>query len=156
MKQILGVVDFSEATEKVLEVAAELANTNKANLIVLFPYRLIHEDLGGDMLSLKKKLESEARRKFQVLRDNLQGLEKTPCEFHPEIGFLAGRLSSYLGKKNVDMVVIGERQVNEGTNRNSPDLQDLISASTIPFVIVPGQINGANLYAVQNNTKLSL
>ena len=38
MKQILGVVDFSEGTEKVLEVAADLANNNKANLIVLFPF----------------------------------------------------------------------------------------------------------------------
>lgn len=149
MKQILGVVDFSEATEKVLEVAADLANTNKANLIVLFPYRLIHEDLGGDMVSLKKKLESEARIKFQVLRDNLHSLEKTPREFHPEIGFLAGRLSSYLAKKNIDMVVIGERQMNEANNKHSPDLQNLISASTIPFVIVPGQISAATLYTVQ-------
>ena len=149
MKQILGVVDFSEGTEKVLEVAADLANNNKANLIVLFPYRLIHEDLGGDMVSLKKKLESEARIKFQVLRDNLHGLEKTPCEFYPEIGFLAGRLSSYLAKKNIDIVVIGERQVNEGNTKNRPDLQNLISTSTIPFVIVPGQISAATLYTVQ-------
>ena len=150
MKQILGVVDFSEATEKVLEVAAGLANANNANLIVLFPYRLIHEDLGGDMISLKKRLEAEARKKFQAIRDGLQALEKTPCEFHPEIGFLAGRLSSYLSKKNVDMVIIGERQVNEGSSKNSPDLQNLISASTIPFVIVPNQISAVAPIYVQN------
>lgn len=141
MKQILCVVDFSEATEKVLEEAANLANASKAHIIVLFPYRLIGQSHGDDMVSVKTTLESEAKKKFQNLKNTLQSLEKASCEFHPEIGFAAGRISAYLAKKYVDMVIIGEQQLNEGNYKNGSDLQNMISTSRVPFVVVPPKVS---------------
>lgn len=140
MKQILCVIDFSEETEKVLEEAANLADASKAHLIVLFPYRLIGQGHGDDMVALKTTLESEAQKKFQNLKNALPGLEKASCEFHPEIGFAAGRISAYLRKKYVDTVIIGEQQLNEGYNKNGADLPDMISASRVPFIVVPPKV----------------
>lgn len=139
MKQILCVVDFSEATEKVLEEAANLANASKAHMIILFPYRLISQSHADDMVSVRTTLESEAKKKFQNLKNTLQGLEKASCEFHPEIGFAAGRISAYLAKKYVDMVIIGEQQLNEG--KNGSDLQNMISTSSVPLVVVPPKVS---------------
>jgi nucleotide-binding universal stress UspA family protein len=141
MKQILCVVDFSEATEKVLEEAANLANASKAHMIVLFPYRLLSQGHGDDMVALKTTLESEAKKKFQNMKNTLQSLEKASCEFQPEIGFAAGRISAYLAKKYVDMVIIGEQQLNEGNYKNGSDLQNMISTSRVPFVVVRPRVN---------------
>lgn len=141
MKKILCVVDFSETSEKVLKVAADLANASKAHLIVLFPYRLIDQDHGGDINALKTRLETEAKRKFQDLTNCLPGLKKVVLEFHPEIGFVVGRINAYLAKNNIDIVIIGEHQVKERNNQHNGDLEKLISTSRVPFIIVPPKVS---------------
>ena len=67
MKQMLCVIDGSESSRKVLEVAVKVANAFGAHLIVLFPYRLIPNGFGGDIPSLKAKIEKEAHEKFDIL-----------------------------------------------------------------------------------------
>jgi nucleotide-binding universal stress UspA family protein len=140
MKEILCVVDFGENSEKVLKVAAELAKASKAHLIVLFAYRLIDQDHGGDMNALKKRLESQAERKFQDLKSTMPCLEKVAPEFYPEVGFVVGRINAHLAKNKIDIVIIGENQVKEGNNQNNGDLEKLISTSRIPFIIVPPKV----------------
>jgi nucleotide-binding universal stress UspA family protein len=141
MKEILCVVDFSEASEKVLGAAADLATASKAHLIVLFPYRLLDQDHGGDMNALKKRLDSEATRKFQDLKKTLPRLEKVIPEFHSEIGFVVGRINAYLAKNKIDIVIIGEHPVKERNNQINGELEKLISTSRIPFIIVPPKVS---------------
>src|SRR5690349_15298176 len=141
MKEILCVVDFSGATGKVLEVAARIASACNAHLIVVYPYRLLldptHE---GDMMSLKRKIEAQAREKFQFLRSTLEVLKDVSVDFQPEIGFLADRIHAYTRKKNIDMIIIGQPQAGSETDIRNLNFQDLISNSQLPFVIVPAEI----------------
>lgn len=149
MKVILCVVDFSDVSENVLKVAVDLASTSKAHLIVLFPYRLVNQDQEDDMNALKKRLESEAKRKFQDLINTLPELKNVVTEFYSEIGFVDGRIKAYLTKNNIDMVIIGEHQVKERNNQNNGDLEKLISTSRTPFIIVPPKVNANTCLADQ-------
>jgi nucleotide-binding universal stress UspA family protein len=140
MKQILCVVDLSESTEKVLEVAARIANACKAHLIVLFPYRLIDYNHRGDIPSLKLKLESEAREKFQQLRRVTPGLATLPCELQVEIGFIADRINAHVRRGNIDMIVMGQQKEYSPADGKGFDLQHLITSAQLPFVIVPAAV----------------
>ncbi len=138
MKQILCVIDLTESAGKVLEVAAGLATACKAHLIVLFPYRLITSGgYQGDLPSLKLKLEIDAKEKFDELRKGLPGMESITYEFVCEIGFVSDRIEANIRKKKVDLVVIGQQQTHASADLRTFNLQELISASRLPFVIVP-------------------
>lgn len=150
MKQILCVIDFNQAAGNVLETAARIANSCRAHLIVLFPYRLIGHSHSGAMTSLRAKLESEAKEQFQCLRKTLPEVENSSCEFYAEIGFMTDRISAHLAKNDIDMVIIGQQQANAGNDKNGSNLQKLITTSEIPFVIVPTKVNAeATIYSIQ-------
>lgn len=140
MKQILCVIDFSESAGRVWSVAAGIASAYNANLIVLFPYRLIDYTHHGDVPSLKRKLESEAREKFDSLRSLHPTTGNVSWEFHAEIGFMADRIKSYVKRNNIDMVVVGQEATSGAIDMRGFNLQELISSSKLPFIIVPGAV----------------
>ena len=137
------VIDLTETSGKVLEVGARIANACKAHLIVLFPYRLIDYGYRGDMGSLKGKLEAEAREKFHDLQKLLGGMETLSREFHPEIGFIADRINSYVKKNKIEMVIVGQEQTINTKDVKEFNIQHLIADSKIPFVIVPADVKHA-------------
>ncbi|HEX8039905.1 MAG TPA: universal stress protein [Chryseosolibacter sp.] len=137
MKQLLCVVDFSDSTAKVLEIAGRIASGYKAHLVVLFPYRLIDYAYRGDITALKLRLESEAKEKFQELKKNIPALQNVSCEFQPEIGFIFDRITSNLKKNKTEMIIIGQQQTVTINDLKGVSLQNLISGSKLPFVIVP-------------------
>src|SRR5690606_15896070 len=130
----------SESAVKVLEVASRIAKAYAAHLIVLFPYRLITNGFEGDIPSLKRKLETEAKEKYEALKKTVAD-EPVSSEFVSEIGFVADRIAAHVNRKNIDMVVIGQQQTASNTDPRSFDLQKLIAASKLPFVIVPAEVN---------------
>lgn len=141
MKQILCVVDLTESSGKVLKVAGRMAKAYDTGLLVLYPYRLIgngHPD--DNITSLKLRLETLAREKFHDIIGK-SGLENLPCDFQPEIGFLADRISAHARRKNIDMVIIAQQQSDKENDLRSYNLHNLISNSQIPFVIVPAEVN---------------
>ena len=139
MKQILCVVDLTESSRKVLEVAGRMAKAYATGLLVLYPYRLIGNGHADDNISsLKLRLETLAREKFQDIIGK-SGLENLPCDFQPEIGFLADRINAHARKKNIDMVIIAQQQSDKENDIRSYNLHNLISNSQIPFVIVPAE-----------------
>ena len=140
MRQILCVVDFTESAGKVLEVAARIAKGCGAQLLVLFPYRLIINGFQGDIPALKRMLETEARVKFEALKQTLHD-ENLSCEFVSEIGFAADRIEAHVKRDNIDMVVIGQQQTIPANDIKSFNVQALISDSKLPFVIVPAEVN---------------
>lgn len=141
MKQILCVVDLTESSGKVLEVAGRIAKAYGNGLLVLYPYRLIGNGYPGDNISsLKKRLETVAREKFHDIIGR-SGLESLHYDFQPEIGFLADRINAHAQRKNIDMVIIGQLQSDTENDIRSFNLHKLISNSQIPFVIVPAEVN---------------
>ncbi len=139
MRRILCVVDLTESSQTVLEVATRIAVAYGDYLIVLFPYRLIDSGYQGDVASLKKKLESEAREKFAVLKNRITDMAKIPCEFQAEIGFIPDRIQAHVRRNNIDMVIIGQQKGGPGNDSKGYDLQELIASSKLPFVIVPAK-----------------
>ena len=149
MKRILCVIDLTETSTKVLEIAADIASGCKAQLIILFPYRLIDYGYRGDITALRQKLESEAREKFQTLRTKVPSLQMISHEFQPEIGFIFDRIVSNIKKNQVDMIVIGQQQTLTINDIKGLSLQSLISSSTLPYVIVPEEKNAEPVPSVQ-------
>jgi len=140
MKEILCVVDLSESSGKVLDVAARIAIACRAHLNVLYPYRLIDYNHHGDMPSLKQRLESQAKEKFQQLKSKLVHLAEISCDFQPEIGFMSDRISAHLRRNSVDLVVIGQDQIETSNDIRTLDLQHMIRSTQLPFVIVPAEV----------------
>jgi nucleotide-binding universal stress UspA family protein len=146
MRKILCVIDLTESSGKVLEVAAGIAIACKSHLVALFPYRLIDYAFSGEVATLKSKLETEARQKFNTIKATLPDFEKVSYEFQPEIGFLADRVSTHVKTDRVDMVVIGQEQSINTNDIKGFNLQHLITSSKIPFMIVPEVLNVETVY----------
>jgi len=137
MRPILCVIDLTEASVKVIEVAARMTYAFKSQMIILFPYRLIEKNYTGEISQMKMKLEQQAEEKFAELKKQIVMLDQVSYEFIPEIGFSYDRISSYVKRTKVDAVVIGQRQANAINELNTLALQTLISNSKLPFTIVP-------------------
>ena len=146
MRKILCVIDLTESSGTVLEVAAGIAHACKSHLVVLFPYRLIDHAFSGEVATLKSKLETEAREKFNAIKATLSDFEKISYEFQPEIGFLADRVSAHVKKDRVDMVVMGQEQSINPNDIKGFNFQHLITSSKIPFMIVPQVLNAEAVY----------
>jgi hypothetical protein len=143
MRAILCVIDLSESSVKVVEVAARMAYANKTLLAILFPYRLINHAYKDDMLRLKGRLEQEARDKFVEIQKQVEVLNQIFFEFHPEIGFAADRINSYVIQNEIEMIVISQSQANLINEVNFTALQNLITNSKTPFTIVPAEAKAA-------------
>ena len=141
MKQILCVVDLSQSSAKVLEVAAGIAGAWRAHLIVLYPYRLIDYGHTGEMSTLRRKLEAEAREKFYILQRGVPNMESLSHEFKPEIGFIADRVMDYTKTNSIGMVIVAQPQTDSGNDLKSFNVQSLIKNSKVPFVIVPYEVS---------------
>lgn len=141
MRPILCVVDLSESSVKVVEVAARMVYANKTHLTILFPFRLISYAYKEDVSKLKRELEQEAREKFAAIQKQVEILSRISFEFQPEIGFAVDRINTYVRQNKVDMIVISQSQANSINEINGMGLQNLISNSRAPFTIVPAEIN---------------
>lgn len=141
MRPILCVVDLSEKSSQVLEVAARMAHAYRSHLTVLFPYRLIDRGYNVDVAKLKVKLEQEAREKFLEIKSHVPLLDQVQHEFQPEIGFPADRINSFVKRNKVDSVVISQRQAALMNEVNHSVLQSLITNSRLPFTIVPEEVD---------------
>ena len=137
MKPILCVIDLSESSANVLEVAAKMATLKKAHLTILFPYRLIDYGYNGEAGKLKAKLEQDARENFSLIKNKIASMNDLSYEFQPEIGFAGDRINSFVKKNNLDMIIISQRQANTISEINGMVLQHFIINSQIPFTIVP-------------------
>lgn len=141
MRPLLCVIDLSETSLQVLEVAAKMAYAYKSHLTILFPYRLIDNGFRGEISKLKIKLEQDAKERFSFLKNQLTLLDQISYEFQPEIGFTADRISSFVRRTKIDSVVISQQQANLMNEVNPFALQELITNSKLPFTIVPEKVD---------------
>lgn len=144
MRPILCVIDLSDSTVKVLEIAARMAYAYKSQLTILFPYRLINKAFTDEISTLKRKLDQEAREKFQYMEKQVPALHLISYDFQPEIGFAIDRINSFVKRNEIDSVVIGQHQSDIINEVNPGAFQTLIKTSKLPFTIVPEE-TGANI-----------
>lgn len=137
MKPILCVVDLTEASCQVLEVAATIASAQKAPLVILFSYRLINLEKINDTSKFRATMEELATEKFKKFEAEVLKAKGIPYEFQIEIGFLTDRINSHIKKDSAVMIVIGEKQASGIDESRYITLQQFIASTNLPFVIVP-------------------
>lgn len=137
MKPILCVVDLTDSCYKVLEVAATVASSTRAHLIVLFTYRLIDLERIKDTTRFRGVMEERAKEKFVKFEKEILMNKDFSYEFQIEIGFLSDRINSYIARDAAGMVIIGEKQASAIEENRSVSLQHFIKNTNRPFIIVP-------------------
>ena len=88
-------------------------------------------------MNLKESMDAKAKALFQELCTSVLDKKDVMFEFHTEIGFTADRIRTYIDKKAVGMVVIGEQQAGDIDEHRSLSLRSFISDMRLPFIIVP-------------------
>lgn len=136
---ILCVIDFSASTVKVLEFGVKMALACQGEPIVLYPYRLIDNEVLQDVQKLRTKLETQAFKKYEELISSMDVLKETP-PFIPEIGFPSQRILSYATKLNPGMVVLGEGHANSIHEMKKDWMTKFLRELRIPLLIVPEAI----------------
>lgn len=130
---ILCVIDFSESSKKALQWAVQNASTDKSHLTILYPYRLIHVPYGESAMALRKKIEEEANRNFQILEKDLLLNKHISYDFKTEVGFIADRVEEHTKNQPINFLVIDK---NIRTN-NKESFDDLMENMHVPMVIIP-------------------
>ena len=130
---ILCVMDFSAASTTALQWAVRYACGNKIHLTVLYPYRLTRLPFNESALMLRKKIEDEAVRNFEVLEKDLLKGCNVSYDFKTEVGFLSDRVKEHVRKQPINFVVIAKNL--KSTNKESFD--ELMETTDVPVVIVP-------------------
>lgn len=145
MSSILCVIDLTDATLPVMEVAAKMARSSGAILSVLFPFRLIEDGYQGKITSLRSSLEKKAAEKFQAFRSRVGAMDQLDYQFRPEVGFVGDSIQSSVIENKPEMIVIGQHMAST-VETNGMSLYELIKNSRLPFVIVPEEIDSEVLF----------
>jgi hypothetical protein len=130
---VLCIIDFSESSRNALQWAIAHAATHKSHLTVLYPYRLTRAQYGESAIALRKKIEEEAHKSFQLLEQDLLANQKISYDFKTEVGFIADRVEEHTKRHPVIFMVIN-KSIRKG-NRESFD--ELVEDTEIPLVIIP-------------------
>ena len=129
------MIDLSVNTEKVLKWAAEDALDHKANLLILYPYRLKFQRDGEERPMVKKQLEAEAIERFEELKSVVNILKKVPHTFMAEVGFETDRLEVHMHNADIRLIVISKDVAIAGVN--DTDWNTFMKRLTVPIVLVP-------------------
>lgn len=129
------MIDLSDSSAKVLQWAAEEALDHKADLLVVYTYRLKGLKENDQKIALKKQLEQEAYENFAKLKASLPILDKVSYTFSPEVGFETDRLEAHMLKQPIRMMVLSNVIAKVGELHN--EWTEFISRLTVPVVLVP-------------------
>lgn len=134
---ILCAIDFSESSVQAFQYAVRLAVTTNSRLAILFSYRLIQTGQTEGVLGFKKKMETEAREKYQELERRVINGQNLPRVFITEIGFMADNLESYIRKNPIAMLVIGHSMYLSLNDQRGATFEKFLNTVNVPLLIVP-------------------
>jgi nucleotide-binding universal stress UspA family protein len=133
-KGILCVIDFSDSSKDVLRWAVTLTQELGCTLSILYTYRFLkpydHNEEAGEM---KRKIETEAAKKFSQLESELLVGKGITYNFKIEVGFIADRAKNHIKKNGADLLVLGKKM--DSINKQSFD--ELMADLQMPLVIIP-------------------
>lgn len=114
-KRILLAYDGSEAGQKALLQCRELAEWNRAEvvLVAVMPSMLAFVGLEGGVYDVE--LENRERQKFEaVLRDGLRQLESAGFAARGEVvtGEAVEEITRYAGKVEADLIMVGHKHLD--------------------------------------------
>ncbi len=139
MKAILCALDFSNASDNVMEVALEMAAQKHTNLVVLFAYRLLQPE-SLELSEYRKNMEMKAQSDFEELAHKLKTNGDVPYEFRAEIGFISDRIEVYMKRNPVGLVVMGQNLANSINEHKGLALENFLRKMKVPVLIVPDSL----------------
>lgn len=150
MKTILLLTDFSEKSQNAAEFAWQLASNVNANLIFYNAYYVpqgtvfagiytsYYSDFTGFKKESMKKLKFQAEKvKEKFAHTKAKHIPQIKCE--NEIGDLGNNIHSYLEKKNIWMIIMGDKRADGFLNHliYTSDTREVISNAKCPIMLVP-------------------
>jgi nucleotide-binding universal stress UspA family protein len=132
---ILCVIDFSEASKEALRTAINIAGSTRAELKVLYPYRLNQPRNISDVSLWKKNIESDATNNFSRMTNTLLKGSNVPCEFKAEVGFVDDRVEVYTDKHDVGLIVIS----SDLAYKSDGAFLDMMEKLKSPLLVVPNK-----------------
>ena len=129
--EILCTIDFSEASKNALRWSIDLANRLQSHLTILYTYRLNKQN--ETALTMKKKMEEEARSNFRDLERELLLGTNLIYDFKTEVGFVADRVEEHAKNRKIDFLVM-----SKGTTNGAKEaFEELMEHLKIPLIIIP-------------------
>jgi K+-sensing histidine kinase KdpD len=129
--EILCTIDFSDASKKALKWSIDLANRLQSHLTILYTYRLNKQT--ETAITMKKKMEEEARSNFRDLERELLLGTNLVYDFKAEVGFVADRVEEHAKNRKIGFLVM-----SKGTSNGSQETFDeLMEHLKIPLIIIP-------------------
>lgn len=132
VKTILCTIDFSKSSRHSVEWAVSMARHMRAHLSILYTYRLI-QPRSGEVLTMKKVIEQEARQKFQKLEAELLVDQGISYDFKIEVGFISDRIEDHAKRHPLDFVVM-DKNMKVNSNESFEELMEHIH---VPMLLVP-------------------
>jgi nucleotide-binding universal stress UspA family protein len=127
---IVCTTDFSESSLGALKWSIESAKRLGSHLTILHTYRL---NQNSEAISLKRKLDEEAKKNFRELeREHLVG-SGINYDFKTEVGFVDDRIAEHLKLNKISFLVMGKGL----SLHNKESFDDLLNQLQIPLVIIP-------------------
>jgi nucleotide-binding universal stress UspA family protein len=136
--QILCAIDFSESSIHALRWANKIALGTGAHLSVLYSYRLIQTGKVADILSFKRRMEEENRRRFAEIEQTALEGQATLRSFILEIGFYSDNIENFVRKNPSTLVVLSEELANAIYDHKGQTLLHFLKTLNVPLLIVPG------------------
>lgn len=128
---ILCTIDFTDASKEALKWSIRLAKKLNSPLTILYTYRLFAQN--GEAVFMKRKMEEEAFRNFEVLEKELLAGTEIAYDFKPEVGFVDDRIEEHIKRRDISFLVMGKNM----SIRNKETFDELIERLKRPLVIVP-------------------
>ncbi len=128
---ILCITDFSQASNRALRWAAEMAERMKGHITVLHTFRLNQSN--GKALQMKKKQEEQAIADFIALENSVLKGRSFSYNFKTEVGFISDRIENHARGHAIDLLVLSKKLSEE----NKEIVDELTLRIKIPLAIIP-------------------
>jgi Universal stress protein family len=136
-KNILCAIDFSASSLQALKWSLKMAQLTKAQVTILFCYRLIATGDDEETLDLKKNIEHDAIMRFKEIESNLIIDKVPPYQFITEVGFFPVRIEMFVRNGPIGLLVLGNSLVANFNEYKSLNFEQFLLKSKVPVVVVP-------------------
>ncbi len=155
MKTILTATDFSKTGNNAVNYAANLALVTKSKLILFHAYHSPELISEAPAISTREdfQLEEKSNEQFDLMVSYLIKCygSDLDIEYISISGFASDEITDIAKKKNIDLVVIGTHESEEGTNHFWNNTIEILRHTYYPVLIIPQkwefQVNDTIVYA---------